>query len=917
MEALFNFLLQEDEPGESFDPRAARPRCKVCGADAWLQWDGRYADYCSRSCRDKQAGSQGLVPAPGPLKPSQRREGGPGGRPNMLGERQAQLLQEKEDKWERQFSPRNRYLPRKKAQTQEQDPGQQQQRAEGRGSAAAAAARALAEAAAAKKVARALRQRIPPKVAPRRPSGPRMEGGPPSVASTPRKMLSIISRGSDENLPLQRQRTVARFVEQGENAAELQTALKEYQENLNRERQKLEEERTAAVVADEGNVRRLATAATTAADGDAGRLRRSATAATAAAAAAKATTEQQRRETEASVELLQRERAKYEEQMRAIREESEQQLQQHKAQLVSEVKRIAAEELDAQKALEKELGEVRASLQQLKKQQEQQRQQQQLLLQNELEQHLRAQLQQDLEQQLERKLRDKLQEELRQELQQELQRKQEQLEGRDGVGRVEGRRSKEHLLRQELLEQQVHQEKRLQQQLLEQQRQQEKLLYQLRQQEQTLQRLAAAAGPGSSASRPQRPSSRGGEITADQQLRDLLLQGLFSCLKMHDSQQQQHKQKQQQQQQPETLEASSWAERELALRDAKAAEAAAAAEAKGNHIIGPYEGRLEAAVVEANLQLPDPMEQQHGLRFGSKLQVVFRVATGPGEWEEKETSFSADGQWGETLSFSVHWPSAGVAAASAVLYAQLWATMNSNTTSTGPCSSSCRYFVGEAALPLPTFTSLWEYRAPLRWRSSLGGNTQQQLLLQQGNLLLRVQFYPAEKAQAPVASTEKPEDLQALLPTSDVTTELPSNPNNCRGSTKGGASSHCSGSTDSRTSSRNSSGIGNHSEKQLQPEKLLRDISEGDSTLQQQLLQQLEELSLAWRRALSEQELQQKQPQNRIPVVIDSQLLQEHLQRSPMMGALTNKNCNKNSPRSASPLSLIVNFFRSTFNGPP
>ncbi|CDJ50351.1 hypothetical protein, conserved [Eimeria brunetti] len=895
MESLFNFLLQEDAPGESFDPRAARPRCKVCGADAWLQWDGNYADYCSRSCRDKHPGTQSCIPAPGHLHPSKRCEGGTRGPPDLLGERQAQLQQEKEDLWEGQFSPRNRYLPRRKALTQEQKP--QKQRQTGRGIGAGAVG-AFAGAAAAKKVARALRQRAPRTVLPRESAGPRMEGGPPSAATTPRRMPSIAPSGSDGRLPLQRQRTVARFVEQGENAAELQTALKEYQENLSRQRQTPEEEKTAAAASDGGRPRRSRTA-TTAEAADTGHLSRSGTDAnTTAAAAAEATKDERQKVAETTIQLLQWERAKYEEKMKAIKEESEQQLQQHKAQLAAEVKRLAAKELDIHKALEKELGEVRDSFQKLKQQQEQHRQQQEQLLQRELEQHLRAQLQQDLEQRLERKLRQQLQEDLGQQLQQQLQLEQEQLKYPDGAERLEGKRPGEDLLRQRQLQQQLNQGQRLQKQLLEQQRQQEKLLYRVQQQEQMLQRLTAVGERRSSARKPQRPSRRGeefpGEIPADRQLKDLLLQGLFGHLRAYESQQQQQQQKQhQEQQQPETPQASSWAERELALLDARAAAAAAASEAKGSPVLGLYEGQLEATVLEANLQLPDPtqqQQQQRGLRFGSKLQVVLRVATGPGAWEERETSFSADGQWRETYSFSVHWPSAAAAAASAALYAQLWATINGNSATMGHCSSSCCSFVGEAVIPLPTFTSPWEYRAPLRWRSSLGGNSKKQQLLQQGNLLLRVHFHPTEEAQAPVASTEELKDLPALLPTLRTKAGRLSNPQCCRDSNKG-SSSRSSRSTHSSSCSRTSSGISGHSEEQMQPASLIH-VSERDDTVQQHLLRQLEELSVAWRRALSEEQQQQKQREERTPVVIDGQLLQEHLQRSPMMGALcTNSFC--------------------------
>ncbi|CDJ30156.1 LOW QUALITY PROTEIN: uncharacterized protein EMH_0055750 [Eimeria mitis] len=192
---------------------------------------------------------------------------------------------------------------------------------------------------------------------------------------------------------------------------------------------------------------------------------------------------------------------------------------------------------------------------------------------------------------------------------------------------------------------------------------------------------------------------------------------------------------------------------------------------------------------------------------------------------------------------------------------------------------------------LTASTTAAGYRAPLRWRSSLGGNSRHQQLLQEGNLLLRVHFHPTEKAQAPVAPTEKQTDLQALLPTSGVKGKRSSKPSRSQGSNKGSSSSHSSPSTDS-SSSCGSSLVGSHSETQEQPTNRLRDVSEGDGTLQQLLLQQLEELSLAWQRALSEQQQDRKQQWERASVVIDGQRLQEHLQQSPLMGALcTNSFC--------------------------
>ncbi|CDJ59441.1 hypothetical protein, conserved [Eimeria maxima] len=884
METLFNFLLQEDSIGEAFDPRAARPRCKHCGADAWLQWDGHYADYCSRSCRDKQVGTLGHTSAAGP---AQRGGFGTRGPPNLLGERQAQLQQEKENLWEKQFSPRNRFLPRKKAQTQEQDPGKQQLRIND--SATAITAGAFAEAAAAKKVARALRQRAPRHATPRQSVGPRMEGGPPPTATTPRRMLSIASRGPREVAQLQRQRTVARFMDHGEKAEELQTALQEYQENLICQRQKLEEERTVCAANDLGHFAR--SSITSNAPADAGNLQMSEVGG--GAANAQQSTELQGKEAESSSQLLQGEQTKCEEQMKAVKEQVEQQLLQHKAQLAAEVRRIAAKDVEAQKALAKELGEVRASLQQLTNIQDQKREKKHQVVQMELEQQLMAELQQDLEQRLERKLKGQLQEELEQQIQKQLQRQQEQQQDPDSADRIQRRRSKEQQLLQALLEKQLKQEERLQQHISQQQRQQEKLLCQLQQQEQMLQRLAVRARRRSSARRPQLPFNRVGEIPADQQLKGLLVEGLLSHLSTHERKEQQREQQQQQPQKTETL-ACSWAERELALMDAQAAGVAAASEAEGSHVVGVYKGQLEAAVIEASLKLQEPAQQeqqQHFLQFGSKLQVVLRVATAPGAWEEKETTFSPDGKWGETFSFGVHWPSAAVAAASAALYAQLWATSNRSTATMGHSSSCCRSFLGEAALPLPTFTNPWEYRAPLRWRSSQGGNPRRQQLLVWGDLLLRVQFHPTEKAEAGVSITKEPQDVQALLQTPGIKVDHFSRSDHCTGS-KVTISSPSRRSTDSSdSSSQSTSGIGGHNGEQLQSANVLCDVPEVGCTLQQQLLQQLDELSLAWWRALGEQQ-EQKQDHQRTPVVIDSQLLQEHLQRSPMMGALcTNSFC--------------------------
>ncbi|CDJ67362.1 hypothetical protein, conserved [Eimeria necatrix] len=840
MEALFTFL-QDSISGESFDPRAARPRCKVCGADAWLQWDGRYADFCSRSCRDQWAASQGHVPTQGSQDLS-RREGGRAKEPSgMLGHRQAQLQQEKEEQWEQTFPPRNRNLPRRRAQLQMQNSWMQQQQNKIDSGGATAAVGAFAEAAAAKKVARVLREKVPKKNSPVQPKAQRLESRIPSAANTPRKMASTADKGTGEGLPLQRQRTVARFIEEGENAAELQSALRDYQESLQRQRQK-SGEKTVESAAHASSV-----ATVGAADNNTQVIAK-----------------------QPDMELLQQEREKYEEQMKAFAEETKQQLGQHWAQLEAELQRIAAEESGAQKTLEAQLKQVRDDLQQLMQQHVQQQLQQQTLAEGRLEQQLKAQLKEELEQQMERKLEERLQRQLKEQAEQQCKKKMS-LTGPDSVSM---RPSEEHPLLQHLLDQ----KEQLQQQLLQQQRQQEELMYRLQQQqEQALQALRKLAPPAESYHGKESKSSS----TLNHHLESLLLEALLSRLKTNEN----HQLKEQNQERQRTSEVSSWEQRELALRDAAAAAAAIAKEVEVDQ---HFEGQLETTVLRANLLLPDsaPVQPQQGLQFGSKLQVVLRCATGPGEWEEKESSLSADGQWQETFTFSIHWPSAATAAAaSAALCAQLWATKyssNSSTVTTAHRDNSKCCFVGEAVLPLPSFTSAWEYRAPLRWRSSLGGRRQQQPLLQQGDLLLRVQFHPANVK--PLEVPHQLEDLQA-----------PSSPERA----KHGLQSHTSSATDKRGSSdssrrtdSNSSSTSSkdccESEQKLLPLSPLKEVSDGADTLQERLLQQLDELSTAWRRALAEEQ----QQQHPLPVSIDCQSLQEHLRQSTLMGALcTNSLC--------------------------
>ncbi|OEH77739.1 dihydrouridine synthase domain-containing protein [Cyclospora cayetanensis] len=442
------FLLQEETPGKAFDPRAARPRCKVCKADAWMQWDGRYADFCSYSCRDKYAVGKGL--RQGSARPL--REGGPTRRSReprgpheLLGQRGAQLQQEKQEQWERQFSPRNRHLPKKTAQFQEEDP-QQQQKDKAKEAAAAGAAGAFAEAAAAKKVAKALRDKVPRKLPKGGSVGPHTkEAGQASAEAAVVRTQSKNRRGGsteeEEEPPLLKQRTVARFVEDSESAAEAQNALKEYQDNMKRLQQQHTGQHAAPVVAGECGL------------------------------------QQQPEGPGRQDTLLQQEREKkQEEEVRAFREQME--------------------------------------------------------------------------------------------------------------------------LQRAHLEERQH----------------------------------ADAGPGE--------ASLVEQAFQDSQLRPLLVQGLLRHLKDQDNQKQE---------QEEVLLPSTWEQRELALRDAACAAAARATE---NPFSGVYDGHLEAAVLRANLLLPDAgAKQQPRLQFGTKLQVVLRCATGPSEWEERETALSADGIWKETFRF--------------------------------------------------------------------------------------------------------------------------------------------------------------------------------------------------------------------------------------------------------------------------
>ncbi|PHJ20000.1 swarming motility protein [Cystoisospora suis] len=58
MKGFFDFILEDMTPaGAEYDPSVARPYCKMCGKDAWLPWTGKYSDYCSVECmnRDRHA----------------------------------------------------------------------------------------------------------------------------------------------------------------------------------------------------------------------------------------------------------------------------------------------------------------------------------------------------------------------------------------------------------------------------------------------------------------------------------------------------------------------------------------------------------------------------------------------------------------------------------------------------------------------------------------------------------------------------------------------------------------------------------------------------------------------------------------------------------------------------------------------
>lgn len=205
MDSLVGFVLKQQQSGAPFfDPRAGRPKCKVCGRDAWLQWDGSYADFCSRGCRDTHAVTASRRRGEVPLRPPKYSRGG-------VSKRSSEL------RWEGQFAPANRHLPEREesadAFTSKTD--------------------FLIGAAAAKRAAQALKAR-----ARRRAASPRSSGrGGDEAAQTPQRLLRTLTSasvgpGSSEGLPFQRQRTVVRF-DDGDVVKE--EALREYQAALSRQ----------------------------------------------------------------------------------------------------------------------------------------------------------------------------------------------------------------------------------------------------------------------------------------------------------------------------------------------------------------------------------------------------------------------------------------------------------------------------------------------------------------------------------------------------------------------------------------------------------------------------------------------------------------------------------------------------------
>eukprot|EP00918_Siedleckia_nematoides_P031394 GHVU01067954.1.p1 GENE.GHVU01067954.1~~GHVU01067954.1.p1 ORF type:complete len:864 (+),score=171.97 GHVU01067954.1:3891-6482(+) len=70
MKGFVDFFTEDfGRAADNFDEDKVRPRCKVCGRPAWLNWNGKYSDHCTAKCReeaererrvgDRQRGSKG------------------------------------------------------------------------------------------------------------------------------------------------------------------------------------------------------------------------------------------------------------------------------------------------------------------------------------------------------------------------------------------------------------------------------------------------------------------------------------------------------------------------------------------------------------------------------------------------------------------------------------------------------------------------------------------------------------------------------------------------------------------------------------------------------------------------------------------------------------------------------------------
>ncbi|EPR57132.1 putative swarming motility protein YbiA [Toxoplasma gondii RUB] len=54
MQTFFDYILEDVTPaGAEYNPSIARPYCKMCKKDAWLSWTGKYSDYCSVDCMNR------------------------------------------------------------------------------------------------------------------------------------------------------------------------------------------------------------------------------------------------------------------------------------------------------------------------------------------------------------------------------------------------------------------------------------------------------------------------------------------------------------------------------------------------------------------------------------------------------------------------------------------------------------------------------------------------------------------------------------------------------------------------------------------------------------------------------------------------------------------------------------------------